>query len=59
MILAQSLGEYGASGGVMAQLVGAVESSTEWVQLSLREDRAIWIGAGICLVVGLWLFRRS
>ena len=59
MVLAQSLGEYGASGGVMAQLVSAIESGADWMQLSLREDHAIWIGAGICLVVGLWLFRRG
>ncbi len=43
----------------MAQLVRAVESGTQWVQLSLREDRTVWIGVGICFVLGLWLFRRG
>lgn len=59
MIFAQSLGEYGGSSGVLARLVGIFESGTQWVELSLREDRAIWITAGICLVLGLWLSRRS
>lgn len=58
MIFAQSLGEYGGSSGVLAQLFGVFESGTQWVELSLREDRTIWIAAGICLVLGLWLFRR-
>ena len=59
MIFAQSLGEYGGSSGVLAQLVSVFESGTQWVEFSLREDRTIWIAAGICLVLGLWLSRRS
>jgi hypothetical protein len=59
MIFAQSLGEYGVISGVIAQFVRAVESGTQWIQLSLREDRAIWIAAGICLVLGLWLTRKG
>jgi hypothetical protein len=59
MIFAQSLGEYGVSSGVIAQFFHAVESGTQWLQISLREDRPIWIAAGICLVLGLWLTRRG
>ena len=59
MIFAQSLGEYGGSSGLMAQLIRTVESGTQWVQLSLREDRPVWIGAAVCLVFVLWLSRRS
>jgi hypothetical protein len=59
MIFAQSLVEYGGSSGLMAQLVRAVESSAQWVQLSLREDRPVWIGVGICVVLVLWLSRRG
>jgi hypothetical protein len=58
MIFAQSLGEYGVTGGVIGQFARGVESGAEWIQLSLREDRAIWIAAGLCLVLGLWLTRR-
>ena len=58
MIFAQSLGEYGGSSGVLTQFVRVFDSATQWVELSLREDRAIWIGAGVCLVFGLWLSRR-
>ena len=59
MIFAQSLGEYGGSSGLVAQFARAFESSTQWVQLSFREDRPVWIGAGVCLVFVLWLFRRG
>jgi hypothetical protein len=59
MIFAQSMGEYGGGGGVMAQVVRAVESGAQWVQLSFSEDRPLWIAAGVFLVLALWLFRRG
>ena len=59
MILAQSLGEYGGSSGVLAQFARAVQSGAQWVQLSFAEDRPLWIAAGVGVVLGLWLFRRS
>jgi hypothetical protein len=59
MIFAQSLGEYAVTSGVIAQLARGVESGAQWIQLSWREDRFIWIAAGLCLVLGLWLTRRS
>lgn len=59
LIFAQSLGEYGGSSGVLAQFARAFQSSAQWVQLSFSEDRPIWIGAGVCLVLALWLFRRG
>jgi hypothetical protein len=59
MIFAQSLGEYGVAGGAVAQLARGVESGAQWIQLSLSEDRAIWIVAGLCLVLGLWATRKG
>lgn len=58
VILAQSLGEYGGSSGLLARAIHALEAGMNWVQLSLREDRPVWIGAAVCVVLGLWLFRR-
>ena len=59
MVFAQSLGEYGGSSGVIAQFVRAIESGSQWVQLSFNEDRSVWIAVGVCLVIGLWLFRKG
>ena len=57
MLVAQSLGEYGA-GSVIAQLGTNLESSVAWLQRSVQEDRPVWIAAAVCLVLGLWIFRR-
>jgi hypothetical protein len=57
-VYAQSIGEYGGASGVLAQVVRTLESAAQWVELSFREDRPIWIAAGVCLVIGLWVFRR-
>jgi hypothetical protein len=59
MIFAQSLGEYGVAGGVLGQFASGVESGAQWIEMSLREDRVIWIAAALCLVLGLWLTRRG
>ena len=59
MIFAQSLGEYGVAGGVIGEVARGVESGAQWIELSLREDPAIWIIAAVCLVLGLWLTRRN
>lgn len=58
MIFAQSFGEYGGT-SLAAEAVRGVESGTQWVRLSLTEDRPLWIAAGVCLVLALWLFRRG
>jgi ABC-type molybdate transport system permease subunit len=57
MLFAQSLGEYGA-GGIVAQIGTTIESAARWLQRSLQEDRAAWIVAALCVVLGMWLFRR-
>jgi hypothetical protein len=56
----QSLGEYaGASGGGLgAELASSVQNTARWVQMSLREDRSLWIAAAVCLVLSTWVFRR-
>jgi hypothetical protein len=57
VLLAQSFGEYGG-GGLLAHLATLVESAAQWVQLSLRENRSVWIAAVVCVAIVLWLFRR-
>ena len=57
MLVAQSLGEYGAA-SVLSQLAANAESGAEWLQRSLQEDRTVWIVAAVCLVICMWLFRR-
>ena len=60
VIFAQSFGEYGGiTSGLMEQLIHVAESSTQWVQLGLREDRPVWTTAGVRLAPGLWPFRRG
>lgn len=60
ILLAQSLGQYGgASGGGIADAVtSSVQNAAVWVQLSLRGDRSLWIGGVVCLLLGMWVFRR-
>jgi hypothetical protein len=58
-VFAQSLGEYaGGGGGIAAVMASAVRDTSNWLQLSLREDRHLWIGAVVCLVLAMWVFRR-
>jgi hypothetical protein len=59
MLIAQSLGEYGgAGGGIAAGLASTVTNGINWVELSLREDRNLWIAAVVCVLLGMWLFKR-
>jgi hypothetical protein len=58
MLLAQSLGEYGALGSMAARIVASFDSAAHWVQTSVREDRTTWIAAACVLVALWWLFRR-
>jgi hypothetical protein len=58
MLLAQSLGEYGALGSMVARLVAGLDSTAQWVQTSVREERTAWIVAGCVLVALWWAFRR-
>lgn len=57
MIIAQSFGEYGG-GNLLGQVASSVESGVQWVQLSVRANPDLWIGAAIALVLLAWLFRR-
>ena len=50
---------WGITSGLMEQLIHVAESSTQWVQLGLREDRPVWTTAGVRLAPGLWPFRRG
>jgi len=58
MLFAQSLGEYGALGDVVARITTTFESVSQWVQGSLREDTTAWIVAAVVVVGVVWLFRR-
>lgn len=57
MLFAQSLGEYGA-GGMIARVAMTYQSAVQWVQMSLREEPAMWVGGAVCLGVIMWLVRR-
>jgi hypothetical protein len=57
MLFAQSLGEYNA-GGMVARVATSFESMAQWVQMSLRDEPAMWIGGAVCLAIVVWLVRR-
>jgi hypothetical protein len=59
MLLAQSLGEYGGASDLVSRFARLVDSGAQWIGSSLREDQSFWVGAAVCLMVGLWLFRRT
>jgi len=50
----QNLGEYGALSG----LSGGLQSAANWVETSLDQDRGVWIGAAVLIVIVLFLFRK-
>lgn len=59
MVRAQAMGEYGgAGGGILDRAVEAVSATGNWVATSVTQDRPVWIFGGVCLLIGLWLFRR-
>jgi hypothetical protein len=58
MLIAQSLGEYGGGGGIASGLATSVQNGMNWIQLSLREDRNLWLAAVVCVVLGMLFFRR-
>jgi hypothetical protein len=59
MLIAQSLGEYGGGGGGIASgIASSIQNGARWFELSLREDRAYWITAVVCVVLFLVLTRR-
>jgi len=43
LLVAQSLGEYGNGSGLAAQFASAVQTGAACLELSLREDRQLWI----------------
>ena len=56
-ILAQSIGEYGAGGGIAGAFVRIATNVSSTVRTSVEDHPAFWI-VGAC--VGVWLlFRRS
>jgi len=59
MLIAQSLGEYGGGGGGIASGVAtSVQNGARWLELSLREDRTLWITAVVCVALFLFVTRR-
>jgi hypothetical protein len=59
MRIAQSLGEYGGGGGGIASGVAtSVQNGARWLELSLREDRTLWIAGVVCVVLLLVVTRR-
>ena len=59
MLSAQSLGEDGGGGGGIASgLATSVQNGARWLELSLREDRNLWIAAVVGVVLLLVVTRR-
>lgn len=60
ILLAQSVGQYGGAGGggIAEAVTSSVQNAAVWMQLSLREDRSVWIAGVVCLLFGMWVFRR-
>lgn len=54
MLIGQSLGEYGGGGGGIASgIATSVQNGARWLELSLREDRTLWIAAAVCVLLFL------
>jgi hypothetical protein len=51
----QNIGEYGGLAGAGSGL----QSATDWIANSLDQDRGVWIGAAVVIVILLFLFRRK
>lgn len=51
----QNLGEYGGLAGIG----GTLQSAANWVETSLDQDRGVWIGAAVVIVILLFVFRRK
>ena len=59
MLIAQSLGEYGGGGGGIASgIATSVQNGSRWLEMSLREDRTLWITAAVCVALFLFMTRR-
>jgi hypothetical protein len=50
----QNLGEYGGLAGLGA----GFQSAADWVGNSLQQDRSVWIGAAVVVVILLFAFRK-
>ena len=57
VILAQALGEYAGISSLLLGLASAVESATQWVEFSVRENSVAWMVGGAGLLCVLWMFR--
>lgn len=57
MFIAQSMGEYAGS-RIIDRAIEIVSSSWRWMEESLARDTPMWMAAGACLLIGMWLFRR-
>jgi type II secretory pathway component PulM len=43
---------------MVARVAMSFESAAQWVQMSVREEPAVWIGGAVCLAIVVWLVRR-
>ena len=56
VLISQSLGEYGGA-SAFDSLAGTVGSAVSWIENSIAQDRPLWIGGAVILVV-VWFFLR-
>ena len=56
VLISQSLGEYGGA-SAFDGVAGTVRSAVSWIETSIAQDRPLWIGGAVVLVV-VWFFLR-
>ena len=60
LMLAQSVGEYGATSGagVLGRIGEFISSTGQWIADSFEQNTGLWVGAAVVLLVVFFLFRR-
>jgi hypothetical protein len=57
MLVAQSLGEYGALGSMIARIASTFDSTTDLLGESFHAHRTMWIAA-FCVLAAFLIFRK-
>ena len=57
MLVAQSLGEYGALGSMIARIASTFDSTTALLGESFHQHRTMWIAA-LCVLAAFFIFRK-
>ena len=63
MLNAQGLGEYAgiagsSAGGALGAESSPLQNGINWLQHSWQDDRGLWIGAIVCVMLGIRFYSR-